>query len=86
MTQQRKPRQHRTARERAEMALAVATRVAERTEGKVKRLRLELREAEAEHRDAARRRDFLAGSPDLTTEDDTPLPTDPEQHPTTEEE
>lgn len=82
MSGDRKPRQHKTPRQRAEEALGVATRNAERATGKAEKLKAEYALAEAERIAAVARRDFLAGSPDLA---DTPLPVPEQDPPTTEE-
>ncbi|MBA2952141.1 hypothetical protein GON03_19180 [Nocardioides sp. MAH-18] len=58
-------RQAKTPRQRAEEALAVATRQEKRLRARARDLRSQLEEAEREHRAALARRDHLATHPDL---------------------
>lgn len=61
------PRQKKTPGQRAEEALAVANRAVIRLDKKIDVLQTELVAVEREHRDAIRRRDYLAQNPDLPT-------------------
>jgi hypothetical protein len=63
-------RQKKTPRQRAEEALAVAERRVAALRKKSKKLRVELDAVDRELDDAARRRDYLAHSPDLPPQPD----------------
>lgn len=82
MSEDRKPRQHKTPRARAEEALGVAERKVEKLNDQWKRSKAQTARLSAERDAAILRRDFLAGSPDLA-DDPMEYDEDPEQDTTT---
>lgn len=76
MTDPTKKKQRKTPAQRAQEAYDVATRIADRLKDQAKKARAEATRLENERDAAIKRRDYLAGHPDLPTQKKQPSTAD----------